>query len=143
MAIDYNILKTEILTDPSGVGYGSFLNRGDDEGIAKLINTVSTRFPIDNTIIPSYLIVNNTAPTEWTALSANEKQRYQTITGAGSVDASNTNIRTSFTTMFSGGSITRANLIGLLTSPGSRAEYLFGSDIGVNNSDISKALRNT
>jgi len=134
--MDYIALKNEILTDPKALGYIG----KEDYQIADLLNTIGLGGGVINRgVIPSYEVINATVPTEWALLTAAEKQRYQTITGAGQIDSSNVNVRATFQAMFAAGTQTRANLVALLTRSCSRAEALgFGS---VNHLDIAKALR--
>ena len=139
MAIDYVALKTELTTDPAGLGYATLWATGADTALADILNTVRQTIDIDRGVIPSYEVINATAPAEWTALSAAEKQRYQTLTGAGQTDSGNANVRAAFNTMFPQGSSTRTSLIGLLTRKGSRAEFLFGQ--AVTSNDVAQARK--
>lgn len=134
--MDYLVLKNEILNDPKGLSYAG----KSDLEIANLMNTIGlSNEKIDRGIIPSYEVINATIPAEWTALSAAEKQRYQTITGAGQCDSANANVRAAFQAMFASGTQTRTNLTALLQKSASRAEALgLGS---VNHEQIAIALR--
>lgn len=132
MAIDYAALKAELQS-----AHGALFAAGDDVSCASLLNAVATNIDIDRGVIPSYEIINATVPAEWTALSAAERTRYQTLTGAGQVDSQNANVRASFQAMFGVGTTTRTNLTALLTRKGSRAEQLFGQS--VSPMDIAKA----
>jgi hypothetical protein len=134
--IDLAALKTELLTDPTGRGYAAPLATGTDWMAADLLNAVQAGISIDRGVIPAYEIINATVASEWTALSAAERQRYQTLTGAGQVDSSNANVRAAFAAMFAAGP-TRTALTALLTRQGSRAEQLFGQSVSV--ADVSRA----
>jgi hypothetical protein len=136
--MNYLALKNEIINDPKALGYAG----KQDYQIADLLNTIGLSSEIiDRGVIPSHEIIDATVPAEWTALTAAEKQRYQTITGAGQCNSANSNIRAAFQAMFAAGTQTRANLSALLTRSCSRAEALgFGS---VNHLDVAKALRET
>lgn len=134
--MDYLVLKNEILTDPKSLGYAG----KDIWQIAGLLNTIKlSNETINRGVILSYEIINATVPSEWAALTAQEKQRYQTITGAGQIDSSNTNVRATFQAMFVVGTQTRINLQNLLIRLCSRAEAL---GLGfVNNEDIIAVLK--
>ena len=41
MAVDFSALKTEILSDPKGMGYGPLVSTGRDIGIANLLNSLT------------------------------------------------------------------------------------------------------
>ena len=134
--MNYIILKNEILNDPKSLGYAG----KEIYQIVDLLNVIGlSNEVIDRGIIASYEVINATIPAEWAALTAQEKQRYQTITGAGQIDSSNKNVRATFQAMFVAGTQTRTNLIALLTRLCSRAEAL---GIGnVNNEDVIKAKK--
>ena len=136
MSIDYVALKAEMTNDPTGLGFAADTH-GDDQFRADLLNAVRATIDISRTVIPSYEIINATVMSEWTALSAANKQLYQTLTGAGEVDASNPNVRTAFTTMFAAGA-TRTALAALQTRKGSRAEQLFGQNVSANDIAIAR-----
>ena len=134
--MDYLALKNEILNDPKSLGYAG----KEDYQIANLLNTIGLSGEVINRgVIPSYEIIDATVPAEWTALTAVEKQRYQTITGAGNCNSANANVRAAFQSMFAAGTQTRTNLTALLTRSCSRAEALgFES---VSHLDVAEALR--
>ena len=134
--MDYLVLKNEILTDPKSLGYAG----KDIWQIAELLNTIGlSNGTINRGVIPSYEVINATVPSEWAACTAQEKQRYQIITGAGQIDSANANVRATFQAMFAAGTQTRTNLTALLIKSCSRAEAL---GLGfVNNEDIIAALK--
>lgn len=136
MAINYVALKAEMTNDPTSLGFAADVN-GDDLFRANLLNAINQAIDIDRGVIPSYEIINATVVAEWTALSAAEKQRYQTLTGAGQVDSTNVNVRAAFQQMFGPATATRTALTALLTRKGCRAEVLFGQTVTAN--DIAKA----
>ncbi len=134
--MDYLALKNEIQNDPKTLGYAG----KSDLAIADIMNTIglSNEF-INRGVIPSYEVINATVPAEWAVLTVPEKQRYQTITGAGQIDSSNANVRAAFQAMFATGTQTRINLTALLTRSCSRAEALGLGNI--NHEQIAIALR--
>jgi hypothetical protein len=134
--MNYLALKNEIQIDPKVLGYAG----KSDLEIANLMNTIGLSNEVINRgVIPSYEVINATVPSEWTALTTAEKQRYQTLTGAGQIDSSNTNVRATFQAMFGVATQTRANLTALLTKSASRAEALgLGS---ISHEQVAIALR--
>lgn len=138
MAINYVALKTEASTDPQGFGFAALWASGQDYLLAEALNAVRQTIDIDRGVIASYEIINATVPAEWTTLSAAEKQRYQTLTGAGQVDSLNSNVRGAFQQMFVGGTSTRTALTALLTRKGSRAEQLFGQNVSTNDIAVAR-----
>lgn len=140
MAINYTALATEINTDPQALGYAPFVAAGNDVAIADALNLVRASIDIDRDTIEAYEVIDATVPAEWTALNAAEKQRYQTITGAGKINVKNANVRSSFLAMFAAGTTTRANLAALQSRDGSRAEQLFGAGTSISITDVARAL---
>lgn len=129
--MDYRKLRDELTTDPLARGYAGMT----DVQAAASLNTADRA--VARTIIPAYEIINATVPAEWAALSAAEKQRYQTMTGAGQVDASNANVGAAFLAMFAGGTATRTALAALQSTTMSRAAEL-GLDT-VTTLDVERA----
>jgi hypothetical protein len=117
--MDYTILKAELTADPLARGYASMT----DTQAATSLNTANiTR---KRKIIPAWEVIEATVVAEWTALSAAEKQRYQTLTGAGDVNVQGVNTRAAFGAMFAAGTQTRTNLLALENdTPWSRREQL-------------------
>lgn len=142
MPIDYAALASEINVDPAALGYAAPKAAHDGVTIAAIMDAVGVgaSFQVFRGVIPSYEIINSTVPAEWAALSAAEKQRYQTITGAGQVDTTNQNIRDAFLAMFAAGTATRTALIAMAKRQGSRAEVLFGVGVSVSHIDVKQAL---
>lgn len=128
-----DLLRAELLTDPKGLGYAG----QNATQAAAAMNAPGSGTAVDRTVIPSYEIVNATTASDWAALTAAEKQRYQTLTGAGFVDASNANVRAAFQAMFGAGTATRTALTAMLTQSRTRAEELFGH--AVTAADITTA----
>jgi hypothetical protein len=127
-------LRNELLTDPLGRSYGPMT----DAQAATSLNTANRA--AKRTIIPARDIIGATVPSEWAALTAAEKQRYQTITGAGDVDTSHTNVQDAFLAMFANGTTTRANLIALRDLPNvSRATELGLPPVGAHHVAAARA----
>lgn len=133
--MDYSVLKTEITTDPQGKGYAG----KTDQQVADLLNAIGTDTK-ERGVIPAHEIVDATVPSEWSALTADEKQRYQTIVSAGQVNVKNPNIRAAFQAMFAGGTTTRTALTALTTEKTSRAEALGFGKVAYWDVERAKAL---
>lgn len=127
MAINYANLKTELTTDPAGLGYAG----KTDQQATDLMNAVAA----DNTNafrrvkrdrVETWEIVEATIPTEYDALNATEKERYARLTGLGTINPQGTNIQAAFLKMFGAGTTTRSNLALLQWKAASRSQVLFG-----------------
>jgi hypothetical protein len=136
--MDYVALKNEFVTDPRSYGYAPFWANGQDWKLAELINEIRA-IPINRDIIPAHEIFEAIVPTEWVALSVQEKERIRLLLGMGDVNVRGANTRASFQAAFATGTQTRTNLTALLTRNGSRAEELFG--VSISWDDIAKARR--
>ena len=141
MAVDLAALRTELQNDPTALGYAAHVASGSDVDLAALLNAARSGITVFRGLIQSYEIINATDPTEWSALGSAEKQRYQTLTGAGRVDTANANVRAAFLAMFANGTATRAALVALASRTASRAEQLFGADTTISTDLIACALR--
>lgn len=135
--IDHAQLKTEIETDPQGLGYAPHVASGNDVALAAMLNEIRPSISINRDLIPSHEIFEAIVPSEWSAASAQEKQRVQLILSMGMVDVRGQNTKDAFLAAFGGGTTTRANLIALVNRQGSRAEQLFGQAVSID--DIVKA----
>ena len=135
MALDYAALATELSTDPTGLGYSGT----SDPAAAVLLNAIRQTIDIDRGVIPAHEIIDATVPAEWAALTADERSRYQVLTGAGQVNTKAANVRAAFLAMFPGGSGTRTALAALQSRKGSRAEELFGPGVTVSHTDVAIA----
>lgn len=135
--IQYPALKAEITTDPLGFGYLAM----SDSAVADKLNEVppsaESGREIERDVVPTWEVFEATVPSEWTALSAAEKQRYQSILAMGSINLKKPNTRSTFAAMFGAGTTTRANLIALRNEAASRATVLFGER--VESWDVARA----
>ena len=130
-------LRTAILADTALTVH---VTANNDTAIASYYSTATTT-KVFRGVIPSYEVINNTVPTEWASLTADAKQRYQTLTGAGQVDTSTLNVRDAFLAMFGSTTTTRANLTNMAQRFSSRGENLLGSGVVVHHLDVAQALR--
>jgi hypothetical protein len=131
------ILKTELATDPAGLGYTS-----DDPTCATLLSTVGlSGETIDREVIDGQELSAAVVMSEYMVLSAAEQRAWMTVLAAGSgqIDVSNTNIRSQIQAIWGAGTTTRANLVALQTRGASRTEVLFGIGVSVGHLDVAKA----
>lgn len=125
-------LKTEIKTDPAGIGYAG----NTHEAIAKLLNT--RQRTIDAETLSSGVLVSCLDRTEFQALSEADKQYLNLFVTAGDVVMSR-NVRQALRSLFPQGSDTRQKINQATKRQGSRAEEL---GLGhVTESDVADALR--
>ena len=104
------ILRDELLLDPEGLGYPA-----SDQGAADLINSLTTGRTLGRETLLTWEIFEATVKAEYDALSAGNKQLYQTILSMGEVNVRGGNTRASLAAMFGAGTTTRTNLITLQT----------------------------
>lgn len=114
--MDYAILVAELQNDPLSRGYALMT---DAQRLASLL---AVNRPTERTVIPAYEVLEAIVPSEWSALSAAEKQRVQTIISAGQVNLKGSNTRAALGAAFAAGTTTRTNLLALqVGDPISRA----------------------
>lgn len=145
--IDYAALKTELLTDPAGIGYAASVTAGNDTETARIINAVRTVppvFTINRGPIPSFLAKNAIVRADWTLVSPSDQNLLALILSSETVDMSDANTRASLGGIFPAGSTTRNNFIALANRAASRAEVYPGSPgagTTISVSDVALALR--
>lgn len=128
-------LRTELTSDPLGIGYAGMT---DAQVVASLLAV--NRPGAEREVIPSYEILEATVPAEWATLTAQEKQRYQTLISAGQVNLRGANTRAMLGAMFGAGTTTRANMLALQTGPvKSRAEELGLGEVREGDVQIARA----
>lgn len=121
--MNFLALKTEIQTDPTGLGYGTWLTPIDDARIALLLNDATKR-AITRTLVPSWEIVTAFDPAEFTARTQLQQSQLATILSGGIVNMQNSNVRQIAGNIFPIGGPTRAALLALQTQTVSRATEL-------------------
>lgn len=157
MAIDYTTLKNELQGDPTTLGYAQYLSAGNDNQVCALINAAQSGITVRRSSITNKEIGEAIDVSDYTALPANPnntqlstERRYlswfEGIMGIENIrllndDGTNTPVINNFTAMFPSGTATRQRLVTLATRNGSRAEELFGPNVSITTSDVSKALR--
>jgi hypothetical protein len=130
--MDLVALKTEITTDPAGLGYDG----KSHEDQAVLIN--KQQRTIDAEEISGGVLVSCLDKTEFTALSAADKAYLNLFVTAGNVPVT-ANVRQALRALFPADSETRRRINAATRRNGSRAEELgFGR---VTESDVADALR--
>lgn len=145
--MDYAALKTEIQTDPLGLGYDVsptfYVTNEDDMAVAGLLNEVGGS---SETIEPDFVSAADAQAavlgSEWAGLSDVKQRGWLAIVGLGEIPVKNANIRAQITAIWDPGT-TRDNLIALQTRDASRAEALFGEGVTVSHTDVAIALRET
>ncbi len=145
--MDYAALKTEIQTDPQGLGYDVsptfYVTNGDDMAIADLLNEIGGS---SETIEPEFVSAADAQAavvgTDWAALSDVKQRGWLAIIGLGDVPVKDANIRAQITEIWPV-STTRTNLVALQTRDASRAEALWGEGVTVSHTDVAIALRET
>src|SRR3990172_9961945 len=88
--------KVELETDPLILGYAPFAVAKRDADLALMLNEVRATIAIAAGILPAYKIFEAIIPSEWSSLTADEKQRIQTILSMGQVDTAGINTRAAF-----------------------------------------------
>ena len=116
--MDYAILKEEIVSDPLGRGYSGMT----PQQIADSLNTINRTKSVQT--VSGQDIFEAIVPTEFVALTADQKNLLYAIIGMDTIRVNGTNTRTALLSMFGVGTTTRANLAALQTVPVSRAVEL-------------------
>ena len=147
MAAGLSALRIEFLTDPVGIGYGSYVSNGNHNGLVRLINSVSANTGTAGSAITvgnifALGLQQAVVAAEYVALNQAQRDLWNAVitTAVTGISISNTVIRGQITTVWSAGTTTRTNLAALQTRLCSRAETLFGEGIVVEPNEATKAV---
>jgi hypothetical protein len=111
-------LNGELASDPLGRDYASM----SDQQAADDLNTTYRSRVV--TSVAASVVFEATVASEYDALTAAQKTRYNSMLAMGELDPSGTNTRDVFASLFGGGTTTRANLLALSSESISRSEEL-------------------
>lgn len=140
--MDYAALRSELLTDPVGMGYAPHVASGADNRLADLLNAPKAGTAFDVGILPSETVAACLVGTELQALTSAQRDTIRVYLAAGGVDVTPASApRQYLLSLFPAGTGTRSKLAAAVTRMGSRADEL--GCIGVTDSDVAIALRNT
>jgi hypothetical protein len=116
--MNYEVLKTELTTDPLTRGYSGMSNAA----AAADLNTEYRE--VDVEAVTGQQIFEATVPSEYNALGPSDTDLFHAIIGMGELLVSGTNTRAALMALFGAGTTTRTNLIALQTELISRAAEL-------------------
>lgn len=130
---DYQALKTELVTDPLGIGYGGMNN-------AQAANALmTTTRDVDRTEISRFELYEAISDSEFEALTANNKARVRDLYLFDWIATTATGrARAVLWAVFGAGSVTRGNLINLVRQRIRRCEDI-GWLQGVTEHDVAAA----
>lgn len=146
MTIDSAVLRTEILTDPEGLGYPPWVEDGTAGAVAKqiadLLNADRQVLGFRRNSVPAAEVRCSFDPSELAILSSVTLSILQLyVSGDTFVDFGNGNVEEILRTSFPPGSTTRINLVNL-AQRSTRAWELFGQSSRVTwNRHVLPALR--
>ena len=138
--MNYVALKAELSNDPTGLGYktGGPGTYKDDPTMADIINLPRVGISVFRGRINTDELVACVDKTEYSALSAGDKQLFQILISCGTIDTSSATLRSMIAGIFAAGA-TRTAMIAAASRTGSRAEELFGIGVALTHEDMAKA----
>ena len=147
MAVTLSALRTEILTDPIGIGFDTLVQKGEDTGITDLLNSVSVNVSfaatstVERSVVTALTLQQQVVAAEYLVLSAAARELWNALltTAAVGIAISNTLIRGQAAAVFSAGTTTRSNFVALQTRQCARSETLFGENVFVTSDQVNKA----
>jgi hypothetical protein len=142
--INYTTLKTELTTDPKRLGYATRLANGDDAGVADVMNNrtlPSGAAPVWRNDVRVGEIVNNIQSADFSALNQLQCTKLQLLfSGQNFLDTSLPNLRSNFSSIFSGMTTTLNALTAMAQPSGSRGEVIFGWGTVITANDVATAI---
>lgn len=139
MALTDAALQSELLNDPAALGYAPLLAAGRYGEVVAALNLSRVGVTVGRTVIPSWEFVNAIVPTEYITLTQAQRDYLTMLAAAGQVQLGGGGVRDALTALFGPATQSRANLIVLLNRPASRAEFLFGQAVAIE--DCVRAIR--
>ena len=135
-------LRTELLTDPTGIGYSTAVTQGDHNTLVTLVNREAASYAVSIGTVAAIDLQSVVVASEYAVISGGQRDLWNAILAAAvnGVPISNTVIRGQVAQVWSAGTTTRTNLLALDTRTGTRAEVLFGEGVRVTATDVQKAL---
>lgn len=140
MPVNLSALRSELLSDPSGIGYSTALLRGDDNALVDLLNTVGVGTVSVGTVF-AISMQQCVVVSEYSNLTATQRDLWNVLitTGVNGIAISNVTIRNQIAGVWGAGTTTRTNLLALVTRSAARSEVLFGEGVYVTANDCNKA----
>lgn len=148
-------LKSELTTDPTGLGLTALYTAGNDQGAADALNLRRATVTIRRADIAAKELWEAIDVADMTALPASptaaqlstERRQLAWLSGLPNIgalrllndDGTNAPPVANLVAMFAAGTLTRTRITALGTRQGSRAEQLFGRDVAVSADDIARA----
>lgn len=132
-------LKTELETDPSGLGYAGPWAAGDNGTLTAILNEIRPGITVEIAEADPQSVQACVVASEYAAISDVQRRAWGCIVGLPTIPVKNAAIRAQILAIWAAGTATRANLAALQTRPGSRAEQLFGAGTVVSHQDIAKS----
>lgn len=150
MAIDYSVLKNEILNDPQQLGYSNFLPQRNDVELAGLLNQVRSGddYKVQKGRVSRDSFVEDTASVVYSLMvaldSGNDRAQFwlnvfdRLVSNSDTINSADANLNYILDQMISDNLLTSNQKDAIILRQGSRAEVLFGQVVLIN--DISNAL---
>ncbi len=134
-------LKTELLTDPLGLGYSTALTAGDDNTLADMLNQVREGggFQVNRDPVTPGAIFGVIDPDEYAGLTSTNLQRLATAFTVPTINLGDDSILDIMTGIFPGGSLTNQAIVTLSKRQGSRAEVLWGTGLVITSNVVNTA----
>lgn len=137
MDIDFNVLKTEIETDPTERGYSIHVTSGSDSEVAALLNERLSTITLPKNSLEQIEFVKFVDFGEVKTLGAAERETFVNLLSLESVPTKTVQEVSLF---FGPTTASRAKLQNASVRNASRAEDLFGIETVVTHPDVAKAL---
>lgn len=134
-----NALKSELQSDPAGMGYASFVAKAQDQAVADLLNSLTSpgATAVWRNDVKVSEIINQIVAADFAGLTQLQVLQLILILTTGILDATQTQLRTIFTNIFTGKATTLSNLNTVAQRTGSRAEALWGTGFVVTPDQIA------
>jgi len=136
-------LKNELLNDPTGLGYSTFispLSARDNISLAAVLNLRRGSIQVPREAVSTMLLFSNVNATDFLNLTTLQLQEFQVILTQPFINLNDLSVRNILQGIFTGKTSTLSNFASLRNRPGSRYEQLTTPNEIVLADYISQAL---
>lgn len=137
-------LTDEFSLDPKGLGYAAQITAGSDSGVAEILNRIrkapETGYRVFRGLISTVEVVGAYDPAEYATIMADQSKANQLIgvTNAQQIDTTSTSVSTILSSIFPQGGPTRANLVAIAKTDGSRYQVLCHNGVTGGNATLAE-----
>lgn len=139
MPVTRAALQSELQNDPAALGYAPLLAAGRYGELVDVLNEQRNGITVARDAVPAWEFTNAIEATDYATLTPELRAYFSFVVAAGQVVVSGGAVRAAMRDAFPNGSASKTNLRALWDRRASRAEFLFGQSVTLE--DCVRAIR--